>query len=93
MSVTITEFRENINHYLDMVVNEDVLIVKDGEIIAKLTYPRNEVFDGFPRKLTKRKNSEEIKRAIESISGIIPENGMTLSDYRAERLAKYEDFT
>lgn len=94
MSVTIAEFRENINPYLDMVDKEDILIVKDGEIVAKLTYPRNKAVRGvhFTHKLTKRKNSEEIKCAIESFSGAICDNGITLSDYRAENQKKYENF-
>ncbi|MCD8078400.1 MAG: hypothetical protein LUE63_08535 [Lachnospiraceae bacterium] len=27
---------------------------------------------------------------VDSLTGIIPDNGMTLEDYRAERLSKYE---
>ena len=37
MVVTITELRENLNRYLEKVGEEDVLIVRDGHVIARLT--------------------------------------------------------
>lgn len=37
-----------------------------------------------------RENAEEIEAAIRAISGAIPDDGMTLEEYREERLKKYE---
>jgi len=31
-----------------------------------------------------------VNSIVDSLVGIIPDNGMTLEDYRAERLSKYE---
>ena len=45
-----------------------------------------------PLHLTKRKNYDEIEQALNAISGALPDTGMSLEDYRAERLAKYEYF-
>ncbi len=46
----------------------------------------------FPLHLTKKENSDEIKQAIDALSGALPDTGMSLEEYRAERLAKYENF-
>lgn len=102
MPVTVDEFQENLNRYLDIVITQDVFIMQDGEIIAKVTNPHREPLAGkickktsfqadFPLKLTKRKNSAEIENAINSLIGVLPETDMTLEDYKAERLAKYEN--
>lgn len=32
----------------------------------------------------------DIERIVDSLAGCIPDNGMTLKDYRSERLEKYE---
>ena len=95
MPITVAEFQENISHYLNMLSQEDIFIMRDGEVIAKLTQPyQNKVSRkaNLPKKLTKRTNSKEIEDAINSLVGALPDDGMTLSDYRAERLAKYENF-
>lgn len=39
MPVTVTEFQENVAHYLQLVSKQDVLIMQDGKVIAKLTQP------------------------------------------------------
>ena len=44
----------------------------------------------FPLHLTKRENYDEIEQALNAISGAVPDTGMSLEEYRAERLAKYE---
>ena len=113
MPVTVAEFQENFIHYLHLAARQDVFIMQDGEVIAKLTQPPIKALPqdtarentmgerphdglprqtGFPSKLTRRENSEDIERAINSLVGVLPDNGMTLEDYRAERLAKYENF-
>lgn len=37
MPVTVADFQENINHYLQLASKQDVFIMQDGKIIAKLT--------------------------------------------------------
>lgn len=36
------------------------------------------------------KNKSEIANIVDSLIGCVPDNGMDLSEYRAERLKKYE---
>lgn len=36
MIVTATEFKTNLGRYLDLVVNEDIVITRNGKRIAKL---------------------------------------------------------
>ena len=40
MTITATEFKTNFGKYLDLVLTEDILITKNGKIIAKLTQPQ-----------------------------------------------------
>ena len=37
MIVTSTEFKSNLDHYLDLVGKEDIVITRNGKRIAKLT--------------------------------------------------------
>lgn len=39
MSITTTEFKENLNKYLQLSETEDIFITKNGKIIAKLSNP------------------------------------------------------
>lgn len=39
MSITATEFKENLGKYLAIAQTEDVYISKNGKIIARLTEP------------------------------------------------------
>ncbi len=39
---------------------------------------------------TVKKKNAEIDSIVDSLTGIIPEQGMSLDDYRMERLQKYE---
>ena len=39
MVITATELKANIGYYLDSVSNDDVLITKNGRLIAKLSKP------------------------------------------------------
>lgn len=36
MRITATEFKKNLGRYLELVSNEDILITKNGKIVAKL---------------------------------------------------------
>ena len=42
MTITATEFKKNIGKYLDIAVNEDVFITKNGKSVAKLTDPKQD---------------------------------------------------
>lgn len=39
MSITATEFKSNMGKYLEMAATEDILITKNGRVVAKLTNP------------------------------------------------------
>ena len=40
MTVTATEFKTNLGKYLEIVYDEDILITKNGKIIAQLSKPQ-----------------------------------------------------
>ena len=40
MIITATEFKLNLGKYLELVLNEDIIITKNGKIIAQLTRPQ-----------------------------------------------------
>lgn len=39
MSITATEFKQNLGKYLELCETEDILITKNGKAIAKLSNP------------------------------------------------------
>ena len=39
MSITATELKENLGKYLLMAANEDILVTKNGKVIALLSNP------------------------------------------------------
>ena len=39
MVITATEFKTNLGKYLELVNDEDILIMKNGKIVAQLTQP------------------------------------------------------
>ncbi len=39
MIVTLSEFKSELEHYLDLVGEEEIVITKDGRSIARLTPP------------------------------------------------------
>ena len=45
MVITATEFKTNFGKYLDLVINEDIIITKNGKAIAKVTHPRQDKID------------------------------------------------
>ncbi len=42
MKITVTEFKENFDKYLDLLESETVYITQDGVVIAKLSNPRED---------------------------------------------------
>lgn len=40
MTITATEFKTNLGKYLELVLTEDILITKNGKVIAQLTQPQ-----------------------------------------------------
>ena len=40
MTVTATEFKTNFGKYLEIVMDEDILITKNGKVIAQLSRPQ-----------------------------------------------------
>ena len=42
MIITATEFKSNLGKYFDLVNNEDIIITKNGKIIAQLTSPQQD---------------------------------------------------
>lgn len=40
MTVTATEFKTNLGKYLEIVLDEDILITKNGKVIAQLSKPQ-----------------------------------------------------
>ena len=40
MTVTATEFKTNLGKYLEIVMDEDILITKSGKVIAQLSRPQ-----------------------------------------------------
>lgn len=45
MSITTTEFRENLGKYITMSQTEDVYITRNGKVVAKLTNPYKKKID------------------------------------------------
>ena len=40
MTITATEFKTNFGKYLDIVLQEDIFITKNGKVIAQLSKPQ-----------------------------------------------------
>lgn len=45
MVISATEFKQNLGKYLEMVSEENILITKNGKLIAQISQPRNEKMD------------------------------------------------
>ena len=66
MPVTVADFQANINHYLQLVSKQDIFIMQDGKVIAKLTQPPHDsvsvaksLFGILPQKTTWEEAMEE----------------------------------
>ena len=71
MPATVADFQQNINHYLQLVSKQDVFIMQDGKIIAKLTQPQQDrvsatksLFGILPQKTTWEEAMEERNKEI-----------------------------
>ncbi|MBQ8919286.1 MAG: type II toxin-antitoxin system Phd/YefM family antitoxin [Acidaminococcaceae bacterium] len=47
MQVTATEFKLNFGKYLEMVVNEDIYITRNGKTVAKMINPNVSAVDSI----------------------------------------------
>jgi len=72
MTITATEFKTNFGKYLDMIIEEDVLISKNGKVVAILSKPKDEKYASLMRLI-------DIVHTEENIS---------LDDIRRERLSR-----
>ena len=45
--VNVTEFRNNIFHYLDLCVTEGIQITKNGEVVAVLSGPDSKYYEAL----------------------------------------------
>lgn len=45
MVITATELKTNLGKYLDSVEREDVLVTKNGKIVARITRPEDNKFE------------------------------------------------
>lgn len=65
MAVTVTELKNNLGKYLVLSATEDILITKNGKVIAKLTNPyqdRVQTAKSLFEILPAEANIEEAKR-------------------------------
>ncbi|MBQ1344112.1 type II toxin-antitoxin system prevent-host-death family antitoxin [Candidatus Saccharibacteria bacterium] len=79
MEITLTELKENLSKYVIKSQEEDVLITKNGKIVARLTEP-------FAERRKKMKKKQIAKELVGSLKG----EYVSLEDIKSERLSKYE---
>ena len=72
MVVTATEFKTNLGKYLEIVIEEDILITKNGKVIAQLSKPQF--------------NKLAAIRSIVGIAD--NESGVSLDEIKEERLKR-----
>lgn len=60
MIITATELKKNLGKYLDMVSSENVLITKNGKIIAQLSNPVTEKLAALDRLTGLAKSDEDV---------------------------------
>ena len=70
MTITATEFKTNLGKYLDLAYSEDILITRNGKVIAQLSQPQVNKLALLDRLTCIAKLSEEV----------------TLDDIKSERL-------
>ena len=71
MSITATELKLNLGKYLQLCRTEDVLITKNGKVIAKLTNPfqkrvdtAKSLFGILPSEMTAEQAAEERRERL-----------------------------
>ena len=47
--VNVTDFRNNISHYIERSMNEDIHVTKNGEVVAVLSNPNNSFYQTLVR--------------------------------------------
>ena len=72
MTITATEFKTNFGKYLNLVLEEDIFISKNGKVIAQLSKPQNDKI--------------QILRRLVGIAGT--DSTTTLDDIKEERLKR-----
>lgn len=71
VTVTSTELKNDLSHYIDLARTEDVMVTRNGKPVARISNPN------------------EDRRAIaKALIGIIPDDGTTPEEARAERLSR-----
>jgi len=82
IQVSATEFKNNVGKYIKLSEKEDILILRKGKAVAKLTsVSKNEKEIAYSRLLGMIKQSEPVTEEID------------LDDIRKERLRKYDSIT
>ncbi len=76
MIVTLTEFKTDLDRYLELVDEEEIVITKGGESFARLLS-------------APRRSSEDKVALIHSLVGTLPST-VTVEEAKAERLARHE---
>ncbi len=76
MNVSVAEFKAGIDHYLELVSEEKIVITKDGETFATLSS-------------SAISPPEDKVALIHSLIGTLPST-VTVEEARAERLARHE---
>ena len=61
MIITATEFKTNLGKYLELVLTEDILITKNGKVIAQLTQPQLDKISILNSLVGLAKGNEELK--------------------------------
>ncbi|MBR4334740.1 MAG: type II toxin-antitoxin system prevent-host-death family antitoxin [Clostridia bacterium] len=64
MQVTATEFKLNLGKYLELVLNEDVWITKNGKTVAKLINPNVSAVDAISGVLAGKVSSNLDRHAL-----------------------------
>ena len=72
MQVSISEFKTNISKYVDQLEHEDILITKNGKVIARVS----------------AENTNPKVETLMSMKGILKGNTTTVEEARDERLAR-----
>ena len=76
MIVSATELKANIDHYLNAVSEDEVLITENGKIVAKLS--ANAVDEA----------SKDKQAILDSLVGITAEYPVSLEEAKMERLSR-----
>ena len=66
-NVNVTEFRNNIFHYLNMITKESINITKNGEVVAVLSSPESNYYNTLIRLCGCLKDDEPEKSYDEMI--------------------------